>query len=66
VPLAELATQRRSQHGSPKAIKMSSDNKRKRVASYLLTYCRGRSFHIEGPILAKARCRASAVLCLLH
>ena len=30
-PLTELAIQRRSQHGSPKEIRMSPDNKGKRV-----------------------------------
>src|SRR6218665_2848320 len=65
-PLIELAIQRSCQRGNPKDLRMSSANKRKKEGgspvTILLQIAGGRPFHIEGPIRAKARCWASAVL----
>jgi len=54
-PLTELAIQRRSQRGCPEEIRMSSDNRRKRVAAQLGSYWEllGRPVHIERPYHGK-------------
>src|SRR5688572_25313551 len=63
-PLGVLAIQRRPQRDNPEEIRKSSSNKGMTVGPRLKSYygLRGRSLHIQGSAMAKARRWAMAVL----